>query len=144
MPAAITAFCARTRQLSPTGRGATVRCILESLALKYRNTLDQLEAVLGHRVDAIHVVGGGSRNALLCQFTADACDRPVHAGPIEATAIGNVLVQMVAQGELASMDEAREVVRRSFLITEYRPREPVRWAEAYERFKRVLAREAPL
>lgn len=138
MPAALAAYCERTHQVSPAGRGATARAIYESLALKYRYTLDQLETLLGHRVDAIHIVGGGSRNALLCQFTADACDRPVLAGPVEATAIGNVLVQMLAMGELASMSDAREVVRRSFPITEYQPREPVRWMEAYERFTRLV------
>jgi rhamnulokinase len=144
MPTAIAAFCARTRQATPAGRGTVVRCILESLALKYRHVLEQLERLTGHRVEVIHVVGGGSRNALLCQFTADACDRIVRAGPVEATAIGNVLVQMVACGELGSMDEARAVVQQSFPIVAYQPREAVRWSEAYDRFQRVLASMTPV
>jgi rhamnulokinase len=144
MPTAIAAFCARTGQGTPAGRGTVVRCILESLALKYRHVLEQLETLMGHRVEVIHVVGGGSRNALLCQFTADACDRIVRAGPVEATAIGNVLVQMVACGELGSMDEARAVVQQSFPIIAYQPREAVRWSEAYDRFRRVLAGMTPV
>jgi rhamnulokinase len=134
MPAALRAYAVRTGQALAPDKGAMMRCILESLALKYRATLDQLEALLGHPVDAIHVVGGGSQNALLCQFTADACNRPVLAGPVEATAIGNLLVQMVACGELASMDEARAVVRRSFPLTAYEPRDVGAWEAARERF----------
>lgn len=139
MPAAIRDYCRRTGQTPPTDRGALVRCVLESLALKYRYTLDQLESLLGYRVEVIHVVGGGSQNKLLCQFTADACDRPVQAGPVEATAIGNLLVQMVAWGELGSMDDARAVNRRSFPLASYEPRATAQWADANERFVRLLA-----
>jgi rhamnulokinase len=142
MPAAIKAYCTHTQQVPPGGIGSMARCILESLALKYRYTLDQLEQLLGHSVEAIHVVGGGSQNALLCQFTANACNRPVIAGPVEATAIGNVLVQMVAMGELASMDDAGDVVRRSFPLTEYQPQDTVHWMEAYERFTRLIKYQA--
>jgi rhamnulokinase len=138
MPAMIKAYCEDTHQVPPGGIGSTVRCILESLALKYRYTLEQLEQLLGYQVEAIHIVGGGSQNALLCQFAANACNRPVIAGPVEATAIGNVLVQMVAMGELASMDDAGDVVRRSFPLTEYQPQDTVHWIEAYERFMRLL------
>lgn len=138
MSAAIAAYCQRTGQPVPQDRGAVVRCILESLALKYRHTLGQLQMLLGRAVEALHVVGGGSQNALLCQFTADACGVPVIAGPVEATAIGNILVQMVAQGELASMDEARDVVRRSFSPVTYLPRDIARWEAARERFGALL------
>jgi len=115
-----------------------VRCILESLALKYRYTLDQLQALLGYAVEVIHVVGGGSQNAGLCQFTADACGVPVVAGPAEATAVGNLSVQMMALGELASIDEARQVIRRSFPLTVYRPQAAAQWEEARARFEALM------
>ncbi|MDW8351711.1 MAG: rhamnulokinase family protein [Anaerolineae bacterium] len=140
MPTAIAEYCRRTGQAVPDGRGAMVRCILESLALKYRYTLDQLQALLGHWVEVIHIVGGGAQNALLCQFTADACGLPVVAGPVEATAIGNLLVQMVTRGELASLDDARQVIRRSFPLVAYAPRETARWDDAYARFEVMLRR----
>ncbi len=140
MPAAIAEYCRRTGQPVPDGRGAMVRCILESLALKYRYTLNQLQTLLGYSVEVIHVVGGGAQNALLCQFTADACGVPVVAGPVEATAIGNLLVQMAALGELASMEDARQVIRRSFPLVTYLPREAARWDDAYARFEAVLRR----
>lgn len=142
MPAAIAAFCQRTGQTVPQDRGAMVRAILESLALKYRHTLAQLEALLGRRIEVIHVVGGGSQNALLCQFTADACERPVIAGPVEATATGNVLVQLRALGALTSDADARAVVRRSFALTTYEPRNPEPWREAYARFVGYLSEGA--
>jgi rhamnulokinase len=83
----------------------------------------------------IHVVGGGSQNALLCQFTADACDRPVLAGPVEATAIGNVLVQALGLGVLGSLAEARAVVRQSFAVHTYTPQSPAAWEAPYEQFR---------
>ena len=117
---------------------ALVRCALESLALKYRYTLDQLELLIGEPIEVIHVLGGGSQNTLLCQFTADACERPVLAGPVEATAIGNILVQMIAQKEFASLDEARAACRHSFPLTTYTPQHPQAWQDAYGRFKQLL------
>ena len=122
----------------PTEPGAVVRCALESLALRYRWVLERLEELIGRRLDVIHIVGGGSQNTLLCQFTADACNRPVLAGPVEATAIGNVLVQMIGLGVLGSLAEGREVVRRSFEVTTFEPRQPERWGEPYQRFLRLL------
>src|SRR5262249_59155738 len=93
MPAALADFCRRSGQPVPVEPGAVIRCALESLALRYRWVLERLEELLARRLEVIHIVGGGSQNGLLCQFTADACNRPVVAGPVEATAIGNVLVQ---------------------------------------------------
>ncbi|HJT79114.1 MAG TPA: rhamnulokinase family protein [Gemmataceae bacterium] len=142
MPAALADFCRRTGQPVPTEPGSVVRCALESLALRYRWVLARLEELLGRRLDVIHVVGGGCRNTLLCQLTADACDRPVHAGPVEATAIGNVLVQALGLGLLGSLADAREVVRRSFEVTVYHPREPERWHDPYARFLRTLGQPA--
>jgi rhamnulokinase len=138
MPAAIGDFCRRTGQPVPTEPGLVVRCALESLALKYRWVLDRLESLLGHRLDTIHVVGGGSQNTLLCQLTADACNRPVLAGPVEATAIGNVLVQAIGLGLLGSLSDAREVVRRSFEVVTYTPQNPETWQKPYERFRRLM------
>jgi rhamnulokinase len=139
MPAAFTKFCRRTGQPTPTEPGTVIRCALESLALRYRWVLEKLESLLGHRLDTIHVVGGGSQNALLCQLTADACNRPVLAGPVEATAIGNVLVQAIGLGLLGSLADAREVVRRSFDMVSYTPHNPEVWQAPYERFLGYLA-----
>jgi rhamnulokinase len=101
--------------------------------------LERLEELLGRRLDVIHVVGGGSQNELLCQLAADACNRPVVAGPVEATAIGNVLVQAIGLGVLGNLAEAREVVRRSFEVRTYAPRQAERWQEPYARFLALLA-----
>src|SRR6266852_6560915 len=114
MPQALAGFSRKTNQPAPVEPGAVVRCALESLALRYRWVLERLEQLLGRRLEVIHVVGGGSQNRLLCQFTADACNRQVLAGPVEATAIGNLLTQAIGLGALSSLAEAREVVRRSF------------------------------
>jgi rhamnulokinase len=138
MPAALAQFCQRTGQRAPTEPGAVIRCALESLALRYRWVLEKLENLLERRLETIHVVGGGSQNVLLCQLTADACNRPVLAGPVEATAIGNVLVQAIGLGLLGSLTDAREVVRRSFDVVPYTPQNPDAWHEPYERFLRFL------
>ncbi len=140
MPERIQEYCVRTGQDLPQSRGQIVRCALESLALKYRWVLEKLELMLGYRLDAIHIVGGGSQNRLLCQLAADATQRPVIAGPVEATAIGNILMQALASGELASLQEGRQVVAQSFKVTEYDPMYDSRWEEAYARFV-ALTRE---
>jgi rhamnulokinase len=139
MPAALADFCRRTGQPVPAEPGAAVRCALESLALRYRWVLERLEELLGRRLDTIHVVGGGGQNALLCQFTADACNRQVLAGPVEATAMGNVLVQAIGLGLLNSLADAREVVRRSSEVRAYDPKTPESWQEPYARFLNCLA-----
>jgi rhamnulokinase len=139
MAARIRALCSETGQTGPDTEGAVIRCILESLALKYRWVLERLEEILGRRLDPIHVVGGGIQNELLCQLTADATDRPVLAGPAEATAVGNLLVQALGLEWLGSIADLREVVRTSFEPRIYEPgphREP--WDSAYERFLRLL------
>src|SRR5205823_2513352 len=106
--------CRKSGQPVPSEPGAVVRCALESLALRYRWVLEKLEALLGRKLDVVHIVGGGTQNALLCQLAADACNRPVIAGPVEATAIGNVLVQMIGLRLIDSLADAREIVRQSF------------------------------
>jgi rhamnulokinase len=139
MPAAMAEFCQRTQQPAPAEPGAFVRCALESLALKYRWTLECMEELHGRTFEVIHVVGGGSQNQLLCQLTADACNRPVHAGPVEATAIGNLLMQARGLGLVGSLAEAREIVGRSFGGQTYEPSRPQDWHEPYERFQRLLS-----
>ncbi|HHY97531.1 MAG TPA: rhamnulokinase [Firmicutes bacterium] len=142
MPAAIQDFCKRTGQLVPETRGAILRCALESLALRYRMTLEQLEIITGRHIDTIYIVGGGSKNHLLNQYTADATGRIVIAGPAEATAIGNLLVQAMALGEVKDMTEIRQIIRASFQLEEFEPREEARgaWEEAYARFKILIER----
>jgi rhamnulokinase len=137
MPAAIAGYCQHTGQPVPSGPGATVRCALESLALCYRYTLERLEELTGRRLEVIHIVGGGSQNALLNQLTADVCDRTVVAGPVEATAIGNVLVQAIGLGIIGSLPEARAVVQRSFKVVTFTPRNPGAWQRSYEQFVRL-------
>jgi rhamnulokinase len=139
MPLALADYCRRTGQPAPTEPGPVVRCALEGLALRYHWVLERLEELHGRRFDTIHIVGGGCQNSLLCQLAADACNRPVLAGPVEATAIGNVLVQALGLGLLGSLTEAREVVRQSFEVREYMPRNPETWHPPYERFLQLLA-----
>ncbi|MGD9719996.1 MAG: rhamnulokinase family protein [Pirellulales bacterium] len=138
MPEAIRDWCRRSGQKVPESEGAVVRCALESLALRYRQVLTWLEQLLGGRVQTIHVVGGGAQNRQLCQATADACQRVVLAGPVEATAIGNVMVQALAAGDVNSIAEAREVVRRSFTLDRYEPRDTAGWEEAFDRFSKLV------
>jgi rhamnulokinase len=141
MPERIQARCRATGEPEPHEPGELARCAFDSAAMKYRVVLGQLDSLLGWQArDApIHVVGGGSRNRLLCQLTADATGRPVEAGPVEATALGNVLVQAMARRRLASLVEARELVRRSLPIERYEPdpRTAAAWAEAHARFARA-------
>jgi len=121
MPHKIAAHCRARGHKPPETPGEFTRTILESLAERYRQVLESLESLAGRRFDVIHIVGGGSRNALLNQLVADATGRTVVAGPSEATAIGNVLIQAIGAGELAGLEEAREVVRRSFPVETYHP-----------------------
>lgn len=130
-------FCAETKQPSPRNRGETVRCILESLALRYRHSLEQLEKLTATSYPALHLVGGGLQNRLLCQFTANAIQRPVIAGPIEASAIGNILVQMQAMGDIKSIEEARAIVRDSFPVETYEARDADVWDQAYKRYRSI-------
>jgi rhamnulokinase len=134
MPAQIAAYCRRTGQAPPATPGEFARAILESLALRYRNVLEKLESLAGRQIEVIHIVGGGSRNTLLNQFVADCTGRRVVAGPSEATAIGNILVQAMGAGELANLDEARAVVRNSFELTTVEPHPSPEWERAYQRY----------
>jgi rhamnulokinase len=140
MPEAIRDFCRRTGQTVPPDKGSVIRCALESLALRYRLVLGWLEQLVGGRIDTIHVVGGGAQNRQLCQATADASNRVVLAGPVEAAAIGNVLVQAIAHGDIGSIGQAREIVRRSFPLERYEPRNTAAWAGAFRKFESSVAK----
>lgn len=139
MPEAIRAYCRRTGQSVPDEVGPVIRCSLESLALKYRQVLTWLEGLIDGRIDTIHIVGGGAQNRQLCQMAADSCRRRVVAGPIEATAIGNVMMQAIAAGAVGSIADAREIVRQSFSVEEYQPKNSEAWESAYERYRRLAA-----
>jgi rhamnulokinase len=106
--------------------------------LKYRRVLNWLEELVGGRIETVHIVGGGTQNRLLCQMTADACGRHVITGPVEATAIGNAMMQAVAAGEVRDIAQAREVIRASFTTDEYEPRNSAAWEEAYSRFMGLM------
>jgi rhamnulokinase len=140
MPRRLAAFCARSAQpaLDADDPGRVTRCCLESLALKYRWVIERLERLMGRRVAVVHVIGGGSQNALLNQLTADACARPVVAGPAEATAAGNALVQAIARGEVESLAAGRHLVRRSVPLVKFEPQGTAAWDDAYGRFLRLL------
>ncbi|HEY5909137.1 MAG TPA: FGGY-family carbohydrate kinase, partial [Verrucomicrobiae bacterium] len=139
MPKAIQTFCRETSQPVPRTQGELVRCAYESLALKYRQVLGWLEELGGNPIEVIHIVGGGSKSDILNQFTADACQRPVIAGPVEATALGNLLVQVRSSGELSSLAEMRSVIRKSSQVTTFEPGDPGDWEAAAARFEGLQA-----
>ena len=134
MPAAIREHCQRTGQPIPDGVGALARCCLESLALKYRWAIAAIEGLTGRSIATIRVVGGGSQNALLCQLTADACGRRVVAGPTEATALGNCLVQALARGVFPDLAAGRRAIAASTEQRTYAPGDGTAWDAAYEGF----------
>ncbi len=138
MPQAIRQFAERTGQPVPEDEGAVLRCALDSIAMKFRHVLAMCEELAGRRIETIHIVGGGVQNRQLCQAAADACNRRVLAGPIEATATGNLMMQAVAAGDVGSIAEARAVIRNSFDMEEYEPKNTAAWDEAYDRFLRLL------
>lgn len=136
MPARIRAYCAKSGQPAPMTVGGIVRCIFESLAMTYRLVLDELIALSGQRVDVLHIIGGGSNNQLLCQMAANAIGREVLAGPSEATALGNGMVQLIGLGRIPSLEAGRAIVRQSVTTTRYLSH-PEGWEAAYQRFRKV-------
>lgn len=135
MPARVAEYCRETGQPVPETPGAFVRCVLESLALLYRQTISELEAASGQTINRLHIVGGGSRNRLLNQFSANATRLPVFSGPVEATAIGNILIQALALGDLKSLAELRGVVAESFPPEKFVPQDGEIWESAFEKFR---------
>lgn len=140
MPERIVEYCKKTGQRAPESVGEIVRCILDSLALKYRNTIESIAGFMPEKPTAIHVVGGGCQDKLLCKLTSDASGLPVYAGPVEATAIGNLSMQAIAAGELANVHEARELISRSVETEIFEPTlsDKAAWDEAYTRFLRLI------
>ena len=131
-------YCRRTNQPVPETVGQIARCIYESLALKYRWAFERLEEIKGQRIDTLNIVGGGCQNKLLNQFAADSLDRPVITGPIEGAAIGNLLAQAMALGDIQTMDELRAVVRRSEAVNTYEPHHTPEWEAAYAKLKTLI------
>jgi rhamnulokinase len=142
MASAIQKWCGDYGEPVPQTEGGLIRCALESLAFKYRMVLEWLEELTGTRIEVLHIVGGGCQNEALNQLTADACGRPVVAGPVEATVLGNVLIQARSAGELKSLADLRQVVRESSAVKTYEPRATAAWNDAYPRFVDLVAKSA--
>ena len=138
MPEQIRQYCRNSGQPVPQDKGELIRCILESIALKYRWVLERLEEITATRFERLHIIGGGTQNRLLNQFTADATQRTCLTGPVEATALGNVLMQGIALGQIDSLEHARNLVRTSFPPSLYQPGEPKEWDQAYDRLLEVI------
>ncbi|HJD22814.1 MAG TPA: rhamnulokinase [Firmicutes bacterium] len=138
IPARVQAYCAKTGQPVPHSAGEITRCIYESLALKYRYALEQLEQATGKRFHTLHILGGGVKDGLLCRMTADCIGRPVIAGPAEATALGNILIQLTALGALPSLEAGRQIVKKTQKLAEYRPQLSAVWDAAYPFYRKLL------
>jgi rhamnulokinase len=138
MPKQIREVCIKSKQQAPETAGEFLRCILESLSLKYRWVLEKLEDLTGKQIEVIHMGGGGIQNEFLCQFTANATNRRVIAGPVEASSIGNSLSQWIALGRIKDLKEGREIVEHSFPVKQYEPQHQSEWQDAYGRFVELL------
>ncbi len=138
MPGKIRSYCEKTGQIVPHEVGEYILCAAQSLALKYRWAVEALEDTLDKKIDVINMIGGGIKDSMLCQFTANATGRTVIAGPVEATAIGNAAVQLISLGAVEGLSDARQVVRNSFPMKVYQPRDNVTWDFAYDEFKKLL------
>ena len=138
MPERIRKYCEMTNQPVPETTGAVIRTIAESLAFKYRQVVEGMEEVTGNKYNVINIVGGGIKDKMICQFTANATNRVVNAGPVEATSIGNVIVQGIALGAIKDLNEGRKAVQNSFDIAEYTPEDPDAWNEAYKKWQDII------
>jgi len=138
LPSRIAAYCNTHHQPMPQSPGEIIRCVLESLALAYREVFETLEAISGRNVEVIHIIGGGSQNALLNQMTAEATGKRVMAGPVEATVMGNAVMQLITLGELGTLADARQIIAGLEGLTRYEPHHTEPWQAAYERYKTLL------
>lgn len=138
LPKRIAEFCQKTGQGTPETVGEIVRCIFDSLALRYRWVVDRIDELCAERIPAINIVGGGTKEKMLSQFASDACARPVYTGPVEATALGNIAAQAIALGEIKDISEAREVIANSTEMGHFEPKDTAMWDEGYERFQKIL------
>jgi rhamnulokinase len=147
-PQRIRDYCQQTNQIVPETVRAVVRSVLESLALAYREVLEQVTAVAHQPISVLHIVGGGTKNQLLNQLTANATGLPVVTGPVEATVIGNAMVQLISQGEIADLNQARQIMAGMDELKRYEPQEKAVWQEAFGRFQQIAQqtnkRSAPL
>ena len=141
VPARIREYCQRTGQKVPQTEGEIVRCINESLALKYRYSLEEIKVCTGKDYQAIHMVGGGIQSKLLCKFTAHASGIPVIAGPVEATVFGNIAIQLMSKGVISDLQEARRVIANSEEPVVYEPENSAEWDKAYEFYKREILKK---
>lgn len=139
MVLAIKEFCERTRQKVPETKGEIARCILESLAFRYKEVFENLERILKRKIKILHIVGGGSQNTLLSQFTANVLGIPVMTGPIEATAMGNIMIQAISKGAIKDLVHGRKVIKNSFEPIIYYPQDVEVWEKEYERYKEVVS-----
>ena len=138
MPKRIREYCEKTGQKVPQTEGEIIRCIAQSLAFKYRQTVEGMEDVTGNKYSVINIVGGGIKDKTICQFTANATKRTVSAGPVEATSIGNIIVQGIGTGAIESLAEGRKIVKNSFDIATYEPQDSDSWDKAYEQWKKIV------
>ncbi|MBR4219837.1 MAG: rhamnulokinase, partial [Victivallales bacterium] len=138
MPKRIADFCRKSGQKVPERPGQIIRIALESLAMRYKMSVDDLEAITGKKIDVLHIVGGGCKNDLLNQFTANATGRKILTGPVEATALGNIAVQAIATGDIADLDQARAIIADSTEMGAFVPQETALWAQAFDSFKKYL------
>lgn len=138
MPTRIRAYCERTKQPSPESIGQVMRTAFESLAMKYRYVVDLLREISGQSIERLHIIGGGVQNELLCQMAANALGMEVIAGPVEATALGNAIIQFITMGELANIEEARAMLSKTITTTRYEPQEREQWEANYQRFKQII------
>ena len=140
LPQRIKDYCKHTNQNVPETTGAVIRCIYESLAMKYRYAIEQIRENTGKDFDVLHLLGGGTKDSFLCQMTADSLGFDVVAGPTEATAIGNIMLQLIALGEIGSVDEAREIIKKSEKVKIYKPENHSEWEKAYDEYIRIIKR----
>ena len=138
MPEAIANYCLSTGQVPPSTHGGFIRCIFESLAMKYRLTLDSIRSVISWPIEKVHIIGGGANNELLCQYSANALGLPVVAGPTEATAIGNIMIQAKTMKAVASLEEIRAMIGTSFATKTFEPQETTIWKTQFERFRQIV------
>ncbi len=138
MPKRIREYCKKTGQTVPETKGAVIRCIAQSLAFRYRATVEGMEEVTGNKYNVVNIVGGGIKDKMICQFTANATKRTVSTGPVEATSIGNVIVQGIAMGAIKDLNEGRQIVKNSFEIKDYIPEDGEAWDAAYEKWQEII------
>lgn len=139
LPERIKTYCRKTNQHIPESDGEIIRCIYESLAMKYRFAINQIEENTGKNFEVLHLLGGGTKDGFLCQLTADSLGITVAAGPTEATALGNIILQLIALGDIKNVDEGRKLIKKQEKLIKYKPENTQEWKDAYEKFCAVIS-----